>query len=299
MTAVAISPVAVQTFQLGGNPTLGMQLFVYAAGTNTKIVTYTDETAATPQTNPIKTNARGEPQNSLGASVGIWIPPGTAYKLLLASPTDTDPPTSPIWTIDNLLAINAANFVGDAGEGGVAGQVPAPPAGSAATNWVLLANGAWGLVVLPPAGAATILANVTGGTVAPVPVSYATFAAALGGTTSATFALGNDSRFGAVNQAVVVGSKGLTLVDAGVEQYMTGNGSTLTIPANASVAFPIGTTIPVRVPTGVAITIAISSDTLVWIPSGGTGSRTLTGYGYTVLQKVTATQWNTGAGNLS
>lgn len=299
MTAVAISPVPIQTFFLGGSPTLGMQLFVYAAGTTTKITTYTDETGATPQSNPIITNSRGEPQNTSSASVGIWVPPGTAYKLVLASPTDTDPPTTPIWTVDNLLAQSAAVFTGDSGAGGAVGEVPAPPAGSAAANYVLGAGGAWGPIVYLSAGAGTVLSNLTGGTAAPVPNSYANFVAALGGTTSATFAVGNDSRFGAVNQALVTGSKGLTLADAGVEQYMTGNGSTLTIPANASVAFPVGTTIPVTVPTGVAITIAITSDTLVWVPSGSTGSRTLTGYGSTILRKVTATTWYLGAGGVT
>lgn len=35
-------------------------------------------------------------------------------------------------------------FVGDSGSGGQGGAVPAPPAGSGALGWVLLANGSWG-----------------------------------------------------------------------------------------------------------------------------------------------------------
>lgn len=38
-----------------------------------------------------------------------------------------------------------ADFIGDSGSGGVKGLVPAPPAGSAALGYVLLANGGWGL----------------------------------------------------------------------------------------------------------------------------------------------------------
>jgi hypothetical protein len=100
----ALSLVAVQDFFINGVPALGGKLFIYAAATTTKITTYTDSTGSTAQTNPIVLNARGEPQNSFGASVGIWIPTGIAYKLVFTSPTDTDPPTTPIWTVDNLLS---------------------------------------------------------------------------------------------------------------------------------------------------------------------------------------------------
>src|SRR6185503_13239423 len=34
-------------------------------------------------------------------------------------------------------------FVGDTGSGGLAGNVPAPPAGAAAGGWLLLADGSW------------------------------------------------------------------------------------------------------------------------------------------------------------
>ena len=65
---------------------------------------------------------------------------------------------------------------------------------------------------------------------------------------------------------------------------------TLTIPANASVAFPLGTEIHVANPSGAAIiTIAITSDTL--IHNLGSGSRSLGVRGYAVLKKVSTTTW--------
>lgn len=102
MVAVVLAPVAVQDFFVNGVPAVGAKLFLYQAGTLTKINTYTDEGGGTVQSNPILMNARGEPQNSSNASVGIWIPPGTSYKAVLAPSTDTDPPSNPIWTVDNL-----------------------------------------------------------------------------------------------------------------------------------------------------------------------------------------------------
>lgn len=101
-TTVGLTATPIQQFEVSGIPCLGCKVFVYAAGTTTKITTYTDSTGATPQVNPIITNSRGEPQNTLGSSVGIWVSPTQSYKLVFALPTDTDPPTSPIWTLDNI-----------------------------------------------------------------------------------------------------------------------------------------------------------------------------------------------------
>lgn len=82
----------------------GGKVFVYAAGTTTKINSYTDNTGATPNTNPIILNTRGEPATGAGVSCGIWLTPGTAYKFVLSPSTDTDPPTNPYWTIDNIVS---------------------------------------------------------------------------------------------------------------------------------------------------------------------------------------------------
>ena len=82
----------------------------------------------------------------------------------------------------------------------------------------------------------------------------------------------------------------LVIGDAGKEIPMTGS-HTVTIPANASVAFPLGTVGSASIPSGSTLTLAITSDTLTWLPSGSTGSRTVTGPGIIFYRKYSATVW--------
>lgn len=65
-----------------------------------------------------------------------------------------------------------------------------------------------------------------------------------------------------------------------------------TIPANASLALPIGTAVTFvnQVSAGV-ITIAITTDTMRLAGPGTTGSRTLAANGVATALKVTATEW--------
>lgn len=65
---------------------------------------------------------------------------------------------------------------------------------------------------------------------------------------------------------------------------------TFTIPANASVAYPIGTVIHFVNEIN-TVTIAITTDTLTLSPGGATGSRTLAGAGLATARKITATAW--------
>jgi hypothetical protein len=67
---------------------------------------------------------------------------------------------------------------------------------------------------------------------------------------------------------------------------------TWTIPANGSVAFPIGTAITFINQNGAGvITIAITTDTMRLSPAGTTGSRTLAANGSATAVKVTSTEW--------
>ena len=67
---------------------------------------------------------------------------------------------------------------------------------------------------------------------------------------------------------------------------------TFTIPANSSVAYPIGTVITFINQNGAGvITIAITTDTMRLSPAGTTGSRTLAANGSATAVKVTATEW--------
>lgn len=85
-----------------GNPAVSYKLFMYAAGsTSTKQNSYTNSTGSVANTNPIILNALGQTPNEL------WWDASLLYKVVLAPATDTDPPTNPIWTIDNLQGMNS------------------------------------------------------------------------------------------------------------------------------------------------------------------------------------------------
>jgi hypothetical protein len=80
-----------------------------------------------------------------------------------------------------------------------------------------------------------------------------------------------------------------------------GSGSpTITIPANASVAYPLGTAITFANRTGGGtVTIAINSDTLVFAETGGTGSRSLANNGLATALKTDSTLWLISGAGLS
>jgi hypothetical protein len=129
--SVILAPEA--RFQLG--PLFaGYKLFNYAAGTLIKQNTFTDTGGATPNLNPIILDANG--------SASMYYTAGLLYKQVLALPTDTDPPTNPIWTQDNVDGIAGSSqntfWLGVA-------STPVPialtPVGNAiATNSVLAIN---------------------------------------------------------------------------------------------------------------------------------------------------------------
>jgi len=67
---------------------------------------------------------------------------------------------------------------------------------------------------------------------------------------------------------------------------------TWTIPANASVAYPIGTAVTfINDTSGGVITIAITTDVMVLAGAGTTGSRTLAANGICTAVKMTETRW--------
>lgn len=92
------------------------------------------------------------------------------------------------------------------------------------------------------------------------------------------------------SSAATTGSYTIVAADAGEHIYSTAT-RTITIPANASVAFPVGTAISFVAATGATVTIAITSDTLLLAGAGTTGSRTLAPFGMATAIKITSTSW--------
>jgi hypothetical protein len=96
MTTEVLAPTPVfRAFDNNNNPLVAGKLFTYQAGTTTKLASYSDSTGLSANTNPVILNARGE--------ANVWIPSNVAYKFVLSPATDTDPPTNPFWTVDQIV----------------------------------------------------------------------------------------------------------------------------------------------------------------------------------------------------
>lgn len=70
------------------------------------------------------------------------------------------------------------------------------------------------------------------------------------------------------------------------------NARTFTINSNANLALPIGFVFSIYNDSANAVTLAITTDTLVLAGKGSTGSRTIAQYGLVTVRKVTATRWS-------
>src|SRR5262245_1011371 len=104
MSALLTANAKQQFFDNNGSPLVGGKLFTYSAGTTTKATTYVNAAGITPNSNPIVLDYRGE--------CDLWVPPNVGYKYVLAPANDTDPPTRPIWTVDNIKSSQLITLYG-------------------------------------------------------------------------------------------------------------------------------------------------------------------------------------------
>ena len=77
-----------------GAPAAGFKLYTYAAGTTMKQATWTDSTQSVQNANPLVLDSSGGGY--------VWGDPTIPYKFVWSLANDTDPPASPIRTVDNL-----------------------------------------------------------------------------------------------------------------------------------------------------------------------------------------------------
>jgi hypothetical protein len=82
-----------------------------------------------------------------------------------------------------------------------------------------------------------------------------------------------------------------TLADSGQLAVMNGASLTYTIPANSSVAYPVGTVLTIANIYAGNLTIAITTDTMTLAGGTSTGNRTLAQNGVATAVKVTSTSW--------
>lgn len=97
-----------------------------------------------------------------------------------------------------------------------------------------------------------------------------------------------------INQNSQSSNYTLVLTDANKQIFHptgAGAGDTFTIPANASVAFPVGTVETFVNEDSNAVSIAITTDTLTLAGTTTTGTRTLAQNGIATALKVTTTKW--------
>ena len=108
------------------------------------------------------------------------------------------------------------------------------------------------------------------------------------GTT--TTAASGGGFMGLPQNSATTGAYGVVAADAGKHIYSTAT-RTITLPANGTIALPVGTTITFIAGSGATVTIAITTDTLLLAGAGTTGSRTLAAHGMATAVKVASTTW--------
>jgi hypothetical protein len=116
-----------------------------------------------------------------------------------------------------------------------------------------------------------------------------------GGTVTGTVDGTNAIGFRTIPQNSQSAAYTLVLTDSGKQIFHPSadtTARTFTIPANGSVAYPIGTAVTFINQNGAGvITIAITTDTMRLAGAGTTGSRTLAANGIATAIKVTSTEW--------
>src|SRR6516225_3076101 len=229
------------------------------------------------------------PQSSIPAGMSpyqlMWDPVSNSYILVNASVTGlTDAP-------------NDANTYG---RHALAWVQILPLSGGTMTGPLILQSGAAALGDAPSDGSTYGRLNATwtkvlalaGGTLTGALILQADPATALGAATK-QYVDGKVGTPGIIPENSQSANYTLVLGDAGQFIYhpaTDNNARTFTIPANASVAYTIGTVISF-VNMINTVTIAITTDTMTLAGTGTTGSRTLAANGTCTAIKVDTTTW--------
>lgn len=292
-----------------GAPLVGGKLYTYDAGTTTPRATYSDSAGVTPNANPTILDARGE------ATV-FW---NGSYKVVLKDSADVT-----IWTQDNVsstggsgsgsfttLTVTGAATFSDATSPIIVAKI-----GPSSTQQHTLPVVASDTVALLAAAqtmtnktlTTPVIAAISNGGTVTIPTGADTFAVLAGTQTFSnktinglkTASTVNDSTDAAgftigyrqIPQNAQNGNYTLVLADNGKHIYSVNAGAqTITIPTNASVAFPTGTACVIFNNGTTAITISTTSLTVYQAGTANTGNRTLAVKGLASLLKIATDTW--------
>ncbi len=242
-----------------------------AGGTVTSVAVSGGTTGLTTSGGPVTTSGTITLAGTLAVAnggTGVTTSTGTGATVLSTSPTLVTPalgtPASGVMTNATGLPLTT----------GVTGTLP-------------VANGGTGVTTSTGTGATVLSTSPT--LVTPV------LGTPSSGTLSSCTVDGTDAvGFRNIPQNSQSAAYTLVLADAGKHIFhpaADNTARTFTIPANASVAYPVGTAITFINMAVADVTIAITSDTLTLSDAGTTGSRTLATNGSATCLKITSTQW--------
>jgi hypothetical protein len=255
----ALAGAGAQFFTDDGSVLSGGKIYTYAAGTTTPRTTYTSSAGTVANANPIILDSDGRLPNDL------WLTSGLTYRLVLKDSTDVQ-----IGSYDDIPGIND-------------GALLSVPFSSITAKPTTLAG--YGITdgVTTTAAAATYapIASPTFTGTAQIPDNAAT---------STNYPVGyreapRNAQTGNYTLVAADGGKSIVMGDG------TATALTATIPANATVTFPIGTVIIFVNLNTVGLSIAITTDTLTLANSTTTGTRTLARNGLATCVKIGLTSW--------
>ena len=242
----------------------GGKIYTYAAGTTTPETTYTSVLGTTANSNPIILDSGGRlPED-------MWLSEGIKYRFVLTDSNDVQ-----VGEYDDIPGVNDISTESVAWS--TITGTPTTLAGYGITD------------ALSSATAASTYAPIASPTFTGTPLIPDN------ATTSVNYAVG----YREAPQNSQTANYQLVLADRGKSILMNGSSLTMTIPANGTVAFPVGTVIIIVNLNATALSIAITTDTLTLANSTTTGTRTLARNGLATCVKIGSTSWLISGAGLS
>jgi hypothetical protein len=248
-----------QFFTDDGEVLSGGKIFTYEAGSTTPKVTYTSSAGTTANTNPIILDAGGRlPED-------MWLVEDQVYRFVLKDSDDVQ-----IGAYDNIPGINDGSLL-SVPFSSITGK-PTTLAGYGITDG------------LTSSAAASTYAPIAS------PIFTGTPVIPDNASSSTNYPVG----YREAPRNAQTANYTLVLADRGKSVVMgdgTATALTATIPANSTVAFPIGTVIIFVNINTVGLSIGITTDTLTLANSTTTGTRTLARNGLATCVKINTTSW--------